>query len=157
MSRLSILDEKTVETARSALKHLGTQGFVANKLKAVISANKHGICLTADVFNINRKTLTSWIKEVKSGNIAGLEIQSGRGRKLKITKEHEAQMESWLEQDPNITIDQMLQKIIKKFKVKLSRATTHRAMQRISFSYIKPRPLHYKQEQHGHEEFKKKS
>ncbi len=156
MSRLSVLDEKTVANAKAALKQLGVKGFIANKLKAVISAKKHGICLTADVFNVNRKTLTSWIKEVKSGNIAGLEIQAGRGRKPKITKEHEAQIGSWLDQDPNITIDQMLQKIIKKFKVELSRATVHRAMQRISFSYIKPRPLHYKQDLQGHEEFKKK-
>ena len=38
---------------------------------------------------------------------------------------------------------------------KLSKSTTHRIMQKLEFSYITPRPIHYKQEQKLKDEFKK--
>ena len=57
----------------------------------------------------------------------------------------------------NITIDELRLKIMKKYDVDLSRSTTHRLMKRLGFSYITPRPRHYKAKEEEQEDFKKKS
>jgi glycerol-3-phosphate responsive antiterminator len=72
MTRRSLLDDVVVEKARYNLDKLGNYGVIASKLKAIISAGTHGITLTAEVFDINRKTLTSWIKEVKNDKVDNL-------------------------------------------------------------------------------------
>jgi transposase len=156
VTRLSILDDGVVEVAEANLKQLGSNGVVANKLKAIIAAKKHGIKLTSEVYDINRKTLTSWVKEVKNNRIDNLNIKPGRGRKLKLNKKQEEKILAWVTKDPNITIDKLLSMILNKLGVVLSRATVHRVLQRLSLSYITPRPLHYKQDASTHDEFKKK-
>lgn len=156
MTRKTLLDDVTVKIATENLKRLGNYGIRSVKLKAVIAAKDHGIGLTAEVFNINRKTLTSWVKEVNSNSIDNLLVQPGRGRKPKFNKEHKAKVTSWLSNDPTITIDKLLKMISSKLKLEVSRATVHRVMKELLFAYITPRPVHYKQDKAQQSEFKKK-
>ena len=64
-------------------------------------------------------------------------------------------MAKWLQDNPQITIDQVKENIESQFKVKISRSTTHRVMQKLAFSYIKPRPKHVKQDPSKIANFKK--
>lgn len=157
MTRRTLLDDVTVKIAKENLKQLGNYGTRSVKLKAVIAAKDHGIGLTAEVFDVNRKTLTSWVKEVNANNIDKLAVQPGRGRKPKFNEGHKAKVASWLNNEPTITIDKLLKMISSKFKLEVSRATVHRLMKELQFAYITPRPLHYKQDKAQQSEFKKKA
>ena len=84
MARISVfLTDEVVLSATEGLKKLGKAGLVARKLQAIIAAKKYGISKTADFYAVTKKTLIQWIKELKQESLEALEIQVGRGRKLK--------------------------------------------------------------------------
>lgn len=158
MARQSkLLDEEVIRVAEEGLKNFGRWGSIATKLTAVIAAKEHGISRVAEIFGITKATLISWIKSVKANGVERLNVQSGRGRKFKLTEEQEQEVGKWIEEDSQVTIDQLQFKIEKEMKVRIGRSTVHRLMQRLNFSYITPRPIHYKQEEGAMVEFKKKS
>jgi transposase len=152
-----LLDDEVVLLAQDGLKKLGKSGLVAKKLQAIIAAKKHGITKTAEFYLITKKSLIKWIKELKEESLKALEVQAGRGRKFLLSKEQEQEIKQWIESNPNITIGHLRLMIVENMKVKLSPSTVHRLMQRLQFSYITPRPKHYKQDEKLKAEFKKKS
>ena len=79
-----------------------------------------------------------------------------RKRKSILSESHLRQVAKWLQDNPQITIDQVKANIESQFKLKISRSTTHRVMQKLAFSYIKPRPKHVKQDPSKIANFKKK-
>jgi transposase len=152
-----LLDDQVILTATEGLKKLGKSGFVARKLQAIIAAKKHGITKTAEFYFITKKSLIKWIKELKQESIEALEIQAGRGRKTLISTDQELKIKEWISENCNITISHLQQMILEKMELHLSKSTVHRIMQKLNFSYITPRPKHYKQDQKLKDEFKKKS
>lgn len=158
MARISVLlTDQVVLSATEGLKKLGKAGLVARKLQAIIAAKKYGITKTAEFYAITKKSLIQWIKDLKQESIEALEVKIGRGRKPLITEVQEIEIKKWISDNCNITINQLRQMILENMNVKLSSATAHRIMQRLKFSYITPRPRHYKQDQNLRDEFKKKS
>ncbi len=158
MSRTSkLLTKETVALAESNLLRLGKTGAVAVKLRAIISASKHGITTVAKCFGITKGTLISWIKHVKNESLELLTVQKGRGRKNIVTDEHKKIIRQWIESDSQITIDRLKSKITTELGMKIGRSTVHRLMKSLSYSYITPRPIHYKQDQAKFPEAKKKS
>jgi transposase len=149
--------QNLVLSATEGLKKLGKSGSVARKLQAIIAAKKYGITRTAEFYTMNKKTLIQWIKELKQKSLKGLEVQAGRGRKPLVTAAQEIEIKKWISENCNITINQLRLMILENMSVNLSSATVHRIMQRLKFSYITPRPRHYKQDQNLKNEFKKKS
>ena len=152
-----LLDEKVVETAIMELKKLGKSAPISRKLQAVISANKHGITEVAKIYDISRTTLTEWIKHVKNSTIERLKAPPERRRKQKLTEQQKRQVQEWITSNPNITIRELRIEIERKLGVVLGKSTVHRVIKNLSFSYITPRPKHYKQDRALVEEFKKKS
>ena len=63
----------------------------------------------------------------------------------------------WVSKDPNITIKNVRIRIIELMGQKLSMSSVHRIMKKLNFSYITPRPRHYKKDEKLVIEFKKKS
>ena len=106
---------------------------------------------------MTKKSLITWIKEFKFESTEALKIQAGRGRKALLTREQEDEIRSLITANCNITIDRLRQMILDKMRVDLSKSTVHRLMQKLGFSYITPRPSHYKQYPKLRDEFKKKS
>ena len=158
MARISkLLDDQVVLIATEGLKKIGNSGLVARKLQAIISSKKHGITKTAEFYSTTKSSIIKWIKDLKQESLAALEVQAGRGRKRLITNDQELEIRKWISEDCNITIEHLRQKILENMGAKLSKSTTHRIMQKLEFSYITPRPIHYKQEQKLKDEFKKKS
>lgn len=152
-----LLDDETVKRAKEGLKKLGKCGLVARKLQIIIAAKKYGITKAAEFYFTTKKSLIKWIKELKEESVKALEVQAGRGRKFILNALQEEEVKKWIEDDCNITINHLCLRIYDKMNIKLSLSTPHRMMQRLRFSYISPRPSHYKKDEKLVSEFKKKS
>ena len=152
-----LLDEEVVKLAKRELRKIGSYGYVSKKLNAVIAASKHGITEVAKIYDISRTTLTAWIKYVKTNAIDKLSAPKSRHRPTKLRSGQMEIIKEWIESDPSITIKSLQIRVEETFKVTLGRSTIHRIMKKLRFSYITPRPQHYKQDPKLVEEFKKKS
>lgn len=139
------------------LKLSGRSGDVFYKLQAIKSAKERGITPIAKIFDISRVTLMNWIWSYESNGIDGLRIKAGRGRKPIINVDEEGIIKIWLEQDNTITIKKLRARIKQELEKEIGKSATHGLMKRLGFSYITPRPRHYKQDKQKQEEFKKKS
>ena len=122
----------------------------------IISAKKHGISKVAEIYDITRKTLTSWIKCVKNDNFSGLSAPAGRKRKNKLNDTQRTGIMEWLKADSQLTLEAIRLKIKEQYNIEISKSTVHREIQKQNYSYIKPRPQHFKQDQNQVTEFKKK-
>lgn len=158
MSRQSkAISDALFEQAKISLKQLGRSGEAGRRLQAIISAKTKGITAVSEVYGITRMTLMSWIYKFKASSTEGLKIKAGRGRKRKIPLAAEKSAKNMIEKNPTITIDEVRLKIIEKHGISPSRTTVYRLMKRLSFSYITPRPRHYKAQEDLQEDFKKNS
>ena len=158
MTRKSkLLTDEVANFAKGALAKIGGNTSIAIKLKAVISAYEHGITDVAKIFGVTKTTLISWIKYVKNEKVDLLEVAEGRGRKSVIDDYHREIIKKWLLKDSQLTIDQIRQKLIDECDITPGRSSVHRAIKLLDFSYITPRPKHYKQPENSLEEAKKKS
>lgn len=151
-----LLDDIVVEKAKVALQKIGKSALCARKLEAVISAKKHGITQVAKVYGVTRTTLTSWIKLIKSDKMERLNAPPERKRKSKLNDEQRKQILEWIKDNSQLTINTTRIKIEQVFAVSLSKSTVHREIQNLGYSYIKPRPKHFKQDSNKVSEFKKK-
>ena len=152
-----LVNAKTIEIAKSYMLNLGKYGAIANKLKAVIATQQHGISKVAEIFNISRSTLTLWIKSVNSNKIEELTVAEGRGRKPKLNPKQLLIVEGWLIKDPSITVSKLADRILRELNVDVAIPTLYKIVRSMSFSYITPRPKHYKQDEAKQDEFKKKA
>lgn len=150
-----LLDDQVVERAKSQLKIIGKAGLMARKLNAVIAAKKHGISEVAKIYNITRTTLTSWIKHIKNDAIEKLKAPPERKKKSKINDLQRQQILEWIKANSQLTIKAIRIRIEESFDIKISKSTVHREIQKLNYSYIKPRPRHFKQDQIKVDEFKK--
>lgn len=152
-----LIDEAVYKSAQQALAKMGNNGTTANKLKAVSAAFKHGVHKVAAVFDVNPSSIYRWSKKIKNGDFESLVNQ----RKLKdgivLKSKHKTEIAEWLKADPNHTIASVMLKLKEHFDITPSKSTVHRAMQACGYSYITPRPKHYKQDKTKVQEFKKKS
>ena len=152
-----LLDSALIMRAERGLKELGSNATIAIKLKAILAAKEHGITKTSQVFGVTRATLCAWIHCLREESAERLIVQEGRGRKPKLSEAQENTIGQWLAESSHVTIDRLRQLILEKLEVDISRATVHRLIKKLGFSYITPRPQHYKQDSSTHEVFKKKS
>jgi transposase len=139
------------------LKICGRQGDVSRKLQAIKSAKENDISLVAKIFGISRHALMGWISAYEAEGMGGLRIHKGRGRKPIISSEEEKVIAEWLEGDNTLTIQALIVRIENDLGKKIKKTATHDLMKKLGFSYITPRPKHYKQNKEEQETFKKKS
>ena len=152
-----LLDQDVVRIAKKELKKLGQYGYVSKKLQAVIAASEHGIQEVARIYNVSRNSITSWIKIIKKMDIESLKAPKSRKRKQILNNEWMNIVKDWIMENPNITAKELREKIAKELNIELSLSTAYRAIKRLNFSYITPRPRHYKKDKKLGIEFKKKS
>lgn len=158
MARISkLLDDEVRLNAKRELKKISKYTYVAKKLDAVLASCDHGITEVAKIYKISRTTLTDWIKFVKDKSIDKLYAPLDRKKKAKLNDENKILIKKWVEDNPNITIQELQMKIEKELDITLSYSTAHRALRSLNFAYITPRPKHYKQDKNLAEDFKKKS
>jgi transposase len=155
--RKNIISLKLANKAKQALLKLKSNGTTANKLKALIAANKHGIKKVAEVFDVGRTSIYRWADELDKEGLSKMINNPKHQDGIKLRKNHKEKIKNWIEKDYNISIADVKDKLEKQFNLKVSRSTVHRAMKEAGFSYITPRKIHYKQDKKAVEDFKKKS
>jgi len=151
------ISDELYNKAKDALQEVARSGDVSRKLQAIKSAKEHGISKVADIFDISRVALMSWIKAFSISGIDGLKLKEGRGRKHMLSEAEIEQVKQWIKADSGLTIKAVRLKIEASFTKKLSMGTVHNLIRRLGFAYITSRPSHYKKDESSHEEFKKKS
>ena len=151
------LDSSVVMTAERELRKLGPYGYVSKKLLAVIAASKHSIVEVAKIYGVSRNTITEWIKHIKNLDLEKLRAPETRCKPHKLNKEQMSEVRSWIELDCSITSRALMIKIKEFYDIDVSITTAYRIIKRLDYSYITPRPKHYKQDKNQVEEFKKKS
>ena len=90
-------------------------------------------------------------------DIESLKAPKTRKRKQIISDELMSIIKNWIIENPNIIAKQVQKKLIQEFMLDVSLSTAYRAIKRLNFSYITPRPSHYKKDEKLVSEFKKKS
>ncbi len=156
MSQVSkLLTEDLISKAKSSLKNFGRYGLVATKLQIIIAAKEHGITDVCRIHGISRTTLTDWIKKFAQEEESSLLNKSKKPRSP--LNKHLETLKKWIEKNSNITAKELVIKIEEKLQIKTSTSSVYRLLKQLKFSYITPRPKHYKQKSDSHEEFKKKS
>jgi transposase len=152
-----IISKDLFKKVEVALSESSKHGDVSRKLQAIKSVTTHGVTLVSKVFGVSRVSLFQWIKSFADKGIEGLKLQSGRGRKSLFTNEELSQIKNWIEADCNTTLKSLRIKIQEVFGKQVGISTLHNLMKKLNFSYITPRPTHYKQDKSQAVEFKKKS
>lgn len=150
----------TNEPYKLAVKHLKTlsqDNRTAIRLRAIVSSYEHGVNVVAKVFGVSSNTIRSWVKAFAKEDVDGLEYQSGRGRKSKLSDHHLQEIAKWTGNNPNLTIAAILEKLKETYGIESSKSAVHRALHKLKLAYITPRPIHHKQDKKLHPEFKKKS
>jgi transposase len=153
----NVISLKLANKAKQALLKLKSNGTTANKLKALIAANKHGIKKVAEVFDVGRTSIYRWADELDKEGLNKMINNSKHQDGIKLKKNHKEKIRSWIEKDHNISIAAVKENLEKQFNLRVSRSTVHRAMKEAGFSYITPRKIHYKQDKKATEDFKRKS
>ena len=152
-----IITEDLYSSALKHLKDLGQIGRKAIRLRAIVSAKEYGVGVVAKIFNVDTNTIRAWAKNFQSNELDGLEYKSGRGRKSNLSQEHLNIIAEQVKQDSSITIVKIVMKLKELYNVDTSRSAVHRALKKLNFSHISPRPKHYKKDEKLGIEFKKKS
>lgn len=152
------IDDELFNKCKAELKKLGVRGENGRRLQAIISAREHGIKSVSEIYNISRETLMRWIRKFKDGGSASFSVAKGRGRSSKLSEEQKLEIKDYIEKFGAQLSSKKLQIYIEeKFLISISKSTSHRLLQSSGFSYITPRPSHYKKDPQKQEEFKKKS
>ena len=152
------IDDALLSLCQAALKKEGIRGENGRRLQAIISARAHGIKAVAEIYNISRETLMRWIRKFKEGGCASFSVSKGRGRSSKLSETQKIEITRYIEESGAVLSAQRLQSHIEeRYGISISKSTAHRLLRGLGFSYITPRPSHYKKEPQKQAEFKKKS
>jgi transposase len=151
----SYLSDELSKTAKEELKRLGKNVLVARKLEAIISACEHGITEVAKIYNVTHKTLTFWIKNFLSSKLEKLKSPPNRRRKTILNDSDREALKEIIDENSQVTINFLVQKAEEICGKKISKSSMHREIQKMRYSYITPRPQHYKQDKDKVEAFKK--
>jgi transposase len=141
----------------SAIKNTPKSSYIYNRLRAIISAKEHSISHISNVLDITPKTLRSWVHRFQHLGVSGLSNKQKTGRIPTIKKEHEEVIEKWIKEDSQMTINAVKIKLEEEFSLSTNKSSVHNTLKKLKYSYITPRPKHYKKKEIHSAEFKKKS
>jgi transposase len=152
-----LITKEIYDKASKRLKTINKISRAGIRLQAIVSAKTHGVGVAARVFGVSQNTLRAWVKSFVNEDIVGLDYKSGRGRKSALLNSYLEVVAKLVQDDCNITLNQIVQKLLETHNVITSKSAVHRALHKLNLSYITPRPVHHKQKIETHHEFKKKS
>jgi transposase len=127
------------------------------KLQAISAVSHSTINKVSEVFNVANTTLKFWIRTFEKSGIEGLESKVKNPKKPKLDMAQKDQVRSWIETNPNVTMKQLKFMIRKNFNIEISLVGIWKNVQKMDFSHITARSVHYKQDKEKLEEFKKNS
>lgn len=127
------------------------------KLQAISALSHSTIKKVSEVFNIANTTLKFWIRTFEKSGIEGLESKVKNPKKPKLDMAQKDQVRRWIETNPNVTMKQLKFMIRKNFNIEISLVGIWKNVQKMNFSHITARSVHYKQDKKKLEDFKKNS
>jgi transposase len=154
MKRIKQTHQHTILEAARILKTIPFSKE-AMKLQAIAAVSHSTLHQVAKVFNIATTTLKFWIRTFEESGVEGLKSKVKNPRKPKLTQAQKEQMSSWIQKDPNLTLKQLKSMMMKHFSVEMSLVGIWKNVQKMGFSHITARAVHYKQDKEKLEEFKK--
>ncbi len=89
----NIINQILANKAKQALLQLKSKGTTANKLKAIIAANKHGIKKVSEVFDVGRTSIYRWAHELNKEGLNKLINNPKHQDGLKLKKLHKGPVE----------------------------------------------------------------
>jgi transposase len=89
--------------------------------------------------------------------VGELFIKEGRGRSCLVNESHHVTIKSWIENNPNLSIENIQLKICNELKIQIGRTATYNLIRKMNLSYITPRPIHHKADIEAQESLKKTS
>ena len=140
-----IITEEIYLKALEAFKVAPKETLIHYRLKAIISGKEHSISHVAKILKITSQTLRSWVYKFDEGGVANLVNKPKTGRKSPIKDEHIEAINQWLKADSQLTINAVLIKLKNEYALSTSKSSVHVVIKKLKFSYITPRPKHYKQ------------
>ena len=111
----------------------------------------------SDVLDIDRTSIFRWAKRLDNKGFDSLKNSAKHKDGIKLKIYHKENIKKWITNNPNITRQEVVQKLKDEFDLKISISTARRAMKSCGFSYITPRQNHYKQDKDDGVKFKKNS
>lgn len=106
----------------------------------LLSAQGFSIAELVQIFGVSLKTIYNWFECWEVRKFAGLYDRPGRGRKPTFTPEQKEQIRQWVNECPN-QLKQVLQRIEKTWKVKVSKDTVKRILKEFSMSWRRVRRI----------------
>jgi transposase len=155
--RSSYLSEELLNSAEKELKKFRKDALISRKLTAIMAACKYSITEVAKVYGITRKTLLFWIKNFQSSKLENLKAPPSRCRKTILNDSDREAIRKIIHGNSQVTINFLVGKALEICGKKISKSSMHREIQKLRYSYITPRPQHYKRDPEKAEAFKKKS
>ncbi|RZI46011.1 hypothetical protein EDM53_04425 [Rickettsiales endosymbiont of Peranema trichophorum] len=99
-----------------------------------------------------------WISKISTGGVKNFAVGAGRGRRSKLESKQELEVQRYIEEHgAHLNTEKVRVFVKENFDIDISKATAHRLFKRLGFSYITPRPSHYKKDKTSQAKFKKKS
>lgn len=120
------------ETQRAELHQVMKTGTEQARRRAhaiLLSARDYSVDEIADIYEVDRDTVSSWLARWADGGTGNLDDQAGRGRKPLLNDREQKQALEIVEQDPR-SIKQSLSKIEEKTGKTVSRDTLKRILKR---------------------------
>lgn len=128
---------------------------LALKLKAIAALKNNSIKKVSEVFCVCDDTIKFWVRSFAKSGIDGLITKVKNPRKPKLSDSHKKEIESWIKESPNLTLKEISLRIRGNFGIDISLPGLWKNIKKMNFSYITPRPKHYKQDKVKFDEFKK--
>lgn len=145
---------KAIEDAALLVKK--TPNKLILKLKAIAALKNNTIKNVGEVFGVCDDTIKFWVKSFAEKGIDGLESKVKNPKKSKLSDGQKKILQSWILDNPNLTIKILKKKILKEFDIEIAQSSVWFILKNSGFSHITSRPRHYKQNKEHLEEFKKK-
>jgi len=157
MIRISELNEELVVRAEEELNKISGDKIVI-RLKSIVALKNNSLGTVCEVMGYSRNTIKSWVRSFSKYGVKGLEDKPKSGRATKLsTKQQQEVLELVKNYKEGWTLFRLQKEILVKFGIKINHMSIWRLLKKQGFSYITPRPRHYKQDENQVQEFKKKS
>ena len=140
-----IITEEIYLKALEAIKEVPKGTLIHYRLTAIISGREHSISHVAKILKVTSQTLRSWVYKFDEGGVANLVNKPKTGRKSPMKDEHIDAIYRWIKADSQLTINAVLLKLKDEYALSTSKSSVHVVIKKLKFSYITPRPKHYKQ------------
>lgn len=138
MSRKLKFIEKLTEEQKSSLQKgytFGSSPYLRRKCHCILLSHAgQNVYELSELFSVTAQTIRSWLKQWEKNGISGLELQPGRGRKLKLKTTESAHVEKvkqLVENEPQ-NLNQVREQLSQDLDISLSKRTLQRFLKNLN-------------------------